>query len=149
MVRPVSPDPGAGKNAELTAAELAELRARLEHTRVRLMAANVAESQTEGVDDTAATDASTDIAGDSADRSTDQQAWDTGHQELLDRATQQAEVEHALGKFALGTYGLCEQCGRPIPLARLRVMPEARYDMEHQDAVEARRGDSAGPREAE
>ena len=136
-------------NTELTPEVLTELRTRLEHTRVRLLAANVAESQSEGVNDTPATDASTDIAGDQADQGTGQQDWDTGHQDLLDRETQLAEVEHALGKFALGTYGLCERCGRPIPLARLRIIPEARYDMEHQDAVEARRGDTTRPRETD
>lgn len=35
-------------------------------------------------------------------------------------------VENALDKFAKGTYGLCEVCGNPIPLARLEALPEAR-----------------------
>jgi DnaK suppressor protein len=31
-----------------------------------------------------------------------------------------------LGKFAAGTYGLCESCGEPIAEARLEAMPAAR-----------------------
>jgi DnaK suppressor protein len=38
-----------------------------------------------------------------------------------------AEVEHALGKLAQGTYGACERCGRPIAEARLEAKPAARY----------------------
>ncbi|HVW34952.1 MAG TPA: TraR/DksA C4-type zinc finger protein [Acidimicrobiia bacterium] len=37
-----------------------------------------------------------------------------------------AEVEHALGKFEAGTYGVCESCGAPIPEARLEAKPAAR-----------------------
>ena len=36
------------------------------------------------------------------------------------------EVEHALEKFDAGTYGVCEQCGDPIPEARLEAKPAAR-----------------------
>jgi DnaK suppressor protein len=36
------------------------------------------------------------------------------------------EIEDALGKFAAGTYGHCEACGKPIAEARLEVMPAAR-----------------------
>lgn len=37
------------------------------------------------------------------------------------------EVEHALAKIDAGTYGTCENCGKEIALARLEVMPAARY----------------------
>ena len=36
------------------------------------------------------------------------------------------EVEYALGKFAAGTYGVCEECGKDIDWARLEAKPEAR-----------------------
>ena len=36
-----------------------------------------------------------------------------------------AEVEHALHKFELGTYGLCDVCGQPIESARLEALPQA------------------------
>src|SRR6478609_3700053 len=36
------------------------------------------------------------------------------------------DVEDALAKFAEGTYGACESCGKAIPEARLEAMPAAR-----------------------
>ena len=41
------------------------------------------------------------------------------------------EVEHALAKFAVGTYGLCEVSGEPIPEARLEAMPATRVRVEY------------------
>jgi DnaK suppressor protein len=38
---------------------------------------------------------------------------------------QLASVEHALKKFEEGTYGLCDNCGRPIPPERLEALPQA------------------------
>jgi len=35
------------------------------------------------------------------------------------------EVEYALCKFELGTYGLCDVCGQPIEPERLEVLPQA------------------------
>ena len=43
---------------------------------------------------------------------------------------QLAEVERALDKFDKGTYGLCENCGKPINPARLEALPQALYCME-------------------
>jgi DnaK suppressor protein len=36
------------------------------------------------------------------------------------------DVNHALTKFASGTYGICESCGTKIDWARLEAKPEAR-----------------------
>lgn len=45
---------------------------------------------------------------------------------LADRARAHlADVEAALGRVADGTYGQCEQCGRPIAPARLEARPTA------------------------
>jgi len=38
-----------------------------------------------------------------------------------------AEVEAALHRVAVGSYGRCEQCGGPIELARLQALPWARF----------------------
>jgi len=38
---------------------------------------------------------------------------------------QLASVEHALQKFEDGTYGLCDNCGQPIPPERLEALPQA------------------------
>jgi len=42
---------------------------------------------------------------------------------------QLAEVEHALDKFEKGTYGLCDNCGKPIDPARLEALPQANLCM--------------------
>ena len=36
-----------------------------------------------------------------------------------------AEIDRALGKIDIGTYGVCEQCGQDIPPARLQALPYA------------------------
>lgn len=36
-----------------------------------------------------------------------------------------AEIEHALGRVAIGTYGECAGCGALIPVARLEARPSA------------------------
>jgi DnaK suppressor protein len=38
---------------------------------------------------------------------------------------QLADVNHALGKFERGTYGVCDICGKPIEPARLEALPQA------------------------
>jgi RNA polymerase-binding transcription factor DksA len=37
------------------------------------------------------------------------------------------EVEDALAKFDAGTFGTCENCGKPIAPARLEAKPAARF----------------------
>ncbi len=41
-----------------------------------------------------------------------------------------ADIDHALAKFDLGTYGICEVSGTPIPKERLEVIPWARERVE-------------------
>jgi DnaK suppressor protein len=36
-----------------------------------------------------------------------------------------AGIEHALHKFEEGTYGKCDNCGKPIDPARLEALPQA------------------------
>ena len=37
-----------------------------------------------------------------------------------------AQVEEALGRLAGGVYGICEGCGKRIPVARLDVLPHTK-----------------------
>ena len=39
------------------------------------------------------------------------------------------DIDAALEKFDIGTYGICESCGSPIAEARLEAMPMARLCM--------------------
>jgi RNA polymerase-binding transcription factor DksA len=41
------------------------------------------------------------------------------------------EIDHALTKFELGTYGVCEVSGEPIPEERLEAIPWAREKVEY------------------
>jgi len=41
------------------------------------------------------------------------------------------EIDHALAKVALGTYGICEVSGQPIPRERLKAIPWAREKVEY------------------
>lgn len=116
---------------DLTPGILDELRARLEESRKQLTAEVARRRGAEGVGDRPETDPNTEPRGDMADQSVDIQAWATNRQEDLDMTARLGDIEHALEKFALGTYGMCEGCGRPIPVARLRIIPEARFDVEH------------------
>ncbi|MGH2365528.1 MAG: TraR/DksA family transcriptional regulator [Chloroflexota bacterium] len=36
-----------------------------------------------------------------------------------------AEIDHALHRIDQGTYGVCENCGQPIPAERLEIRPQA------------------------
>ena len=42
-------------------------------------------------------------------------------------ASELQQVDDALARMDAGTYGLCANCGRPIPEARLAVRPFAEY----------------------
>jgi RNA polymerase-binding transcription factor DksA len=37
------------------------------------------------------------------------------------------EVEDALARYEAGTYGICENCGQEIDIARLEAIPYTRY----------------------
>jgi DnaK suppressor protein len=50
-----------------------------------------------------------------------------------------AQIEDARKRRAEGTYGICEDCGKPIPAARLQAMPEATRCVECQRRREAAR----------
>jgi len=117
---------------------LAELRTRLEETGRRLAGEIASRQQEEGVGDTPGDDPETDFRGDEGDQSVDLQEWDDSQQVVLDLQAQLAVVQQALAKLDAGTYGIGERSGRPIPLARLRVVPWARDTVEEEDQLEAR-----------
>lgn len=115
-----------------------DVRTRLERERYQLRK-QIAELRTaQGVDRPRESAAWREEVTDQADQGMDQAEWDRMHVEELSQMDRLAEVEHALAKIALGTYGLCEACDQPIPEARLRVLPTARYDIEHETALEER-----------
>lgn len=54
------------------------------------------------------------------------------------------EVEAALDRIFAGTYGVCEETGKPIKLDRLRAVPFTRFSLEGQAQYEKRGRRSAG-----
>ena len=56
-----------------------------------------------------------------------------------------AEIDQALMLMQEGSYGLCVRCGKAIDERRLEAVPTARYDAACQTAIEAAKGDGAGP----
>lgn len=49
------------------------------------------------------------------------------------------EIDQALRRIALGTYGICEVSGQPIPRVRLEAIPFARFTVEVQSRIEQER----------
>ena len=45
------------------------------------------------------------------------------------------EIDQALKRIELGTYGICEMSGKPIPHARLEAIPFARFTVECQSQL--------------
>ena len=120
------------KTKSLSAAQLGDLRARLELERTAI-AARIT-SRRDGL--TSATTSRPD-EGDWASDSVDQALF----ARLMDRDSKLLrEVDHALAKFEAGTYGICEKTGEPIELDRLRARPWSRLSL---DAKEQRERDEA------
>ena len=46
------------------------------------------------------------------------------------------EIDQALQRIHLGTYGICEGSGKPIPRERLQAIPFARFTVEVQSRIE-------------
>ncbi|MCE9636933.1 MAG: TraR/DksA C4-type zinc finger protein [Planctomycetes bacterium] len=46
------------------------------------------------------------------------------------------DVDEAIRRMELKTYGLCEECELMIPVGRLEVLPHARYCVKCQSARE-------------
>ncbi|MEK5058857.1 conjugal transfer protein TraR [Paenibacillus sp. FSL H7-0326] len=65
-----------------------------------------------------------DIGTETYERARDQ-AIDDQQSEKLD------QIEKAIGKMQEQSYGLCEECGKPIPYERLEIIPYTSYCIEH------------------
>jgi RNA polymerase-binding transcription factor DksA len=80
-----------------------------------------------------------------ADQGTEtlEQEMDESKAVILDQEKQ--AVEDALARLAEGKYGICVDCGKEIPAARLEAQPEAIRCVEDQRRYEAGRGTATGP----
>lgn len=77
----------------------------------------------------------------------DQMASSANREMALRRLDQRThlirEVRSALAKLGQGAYGLCEECGEPIPPKRLEALPWARFCVRCQSAAESGMGGAA------
>ncbi|HEX8766734.1 MAG TPA: TraR/DksA C4-type zinc finger protein [Jatrophihabitans sp.] len=125
----------ASKPAGLSPAELSAIRARLQD--------ELAEMQLEYEKSMAAL---TDLHQYQGDGAGDDQA-DAGSK-AFEREQEQSiaanrhlllsQIERAIERIDAGTYGICEDCGRPIPAARLAALPMATLDAECKARAERR-----------
>lgn len=129
---------------ELTPQVLSELKARLEEKQ-RQIQSDLASLQSDDRGGIAqGTTSKADDVHDTGEEVADLEQLERDNDVEDDLRDQLHEVEHALAKFATGTYGLSEGSGRPIPLGRLRAIPEARYDAQRQAEIEAETARRAG-----
>lgn len=128
------PDRGAGdrnsrsvpKTKPLSKKDLGEFRRLLEDERVRLLEELEAmEEHTPEVEDQVGMDIGGGYDEDLADVASSTFEREKGL--ALESSVQQmlAQVEEALARIDEGTYGICQRCGDPIDVARLRVLPFA------------------------
>jgi DnaK suppressor protein len=45
------------------------------------------------------------------------------------------ELKDALERLDDGTYGICQECGEPIPWERLQIIPETRHCVQCESAI--------------
>ncbi len=68
-------------------------------------------------------------------------ALDSAHEEVTSQmaeveSRELGQIEEALNRMAEGRYGDCEECEKPIPLARLEALPYATYCIKCQVLME-------------
>ena len=107
---------------EWTAAELDEVRGELE-AQARALRAEI--DRAEAASESLKRDQSSEGSGDEADAGT--KTFEREHEMSLSNNSRDllVQVERALGRLDAGTYGRCEECGNPIPKARLQAFPRA------------------------
>jgi DnaK suppressor protein len=120
----------ATKKRSLTAAQLEKMRNLLVTRRSRLLGNS--RSKLGEVEELG-----TDSGGDSADRA----AVSLDRDIMVDSAARETkeirDIEAALAKIDAGTYGICDECNVPIPMARLEYMPNAQFCIGCQEKLES------------
>ncbi len=84
-------------------------------------------------------------AGDAGDASVAGATTDTVNAARERDSDELREVQAALERLETGTYGFCMRCGEPIDPHRLKALPTARYDLQHEAERERREGQSNPP----
>lgn len=116
---------------ELTDAQGAELRALLERREQELQV--TIEGLRRGL---ASPDASGAGVLDSVEEGDARMMASVDLEQLRRHEAELLEIRHARDRMHQGAYGRCEECDRPIPLERLKALPQARFCLEHEKAWE-------------
>lgn len=114
----------------LTAGELDELRRDLEQRRAQLVEAVEVRRQEERHVGTSRE------VGDEMDEAANEGTASMASKLLERDMLMLVEIDHALTKFADGTYGTCEGTDEPISYERLRLRPWVRYSVAYQEQLE-------------
>ncbi len=69
--------------------------------------------------------AMTSPQADALDCAADLSLWTIAQATHLAARRRLAQAEMALARLTAGTYGTCQECGQPIDVARLEVLPSA------------------------
>lgn len=121
---------------ELTVEQVARFKARLQE-QVRALSAQDSELRARLAAEESVT-ANTFVAG--IEGAMAAEADDEVIALLQHEQTELAAVKQALDRIESGEYGQCTECGDPIGLARLEVLPEAHLCVGCQDMLEHRQG---------
>jgi DnaK suppressor protein len=81
-------------------------------------------------------EASGEALGEPGDRRTLNVEAEVAYELMGSRSHVLAQIDRSLEKIDRGTYGLCEDCGEPIALRRLRALPFAVRCVACQERVE-------------
>jgi RNA polymerase-binding protein DksA len=128
--------PATRAKADLTAHELREIRSQLEADLLEMQAEydksiadlnDLQQANTDGAGDDQA-----DAGSKTFEREQEQSIAANRHDLLI-------QIQRAIDRIDSGTYGICENCGRPIPKARLKALPMATMDADCKAREEHRR----------
>lgn len=133
---PSNPAPVLTEEAALTAEQLAHFKSRLQE-QARALSAQDSELRARLAAEESVT-ANTFVAG--IEGAMAAEADDEVIALLHHEQTELVATRQALERIESGEYGQCTECGDPIGLARLEVVPEAHLCVGCQDMLEHRRG---------
>ncbi|QDU64178.1 General stress protein 16O [Planctomycetes bacterium Pan216] len=127
----MSSDPSAPRRTNLRKADLDSYLTKLLKVRSRITG-EVLNLRDEGHD--------TGAMPDPSDLSADVSAQDLTFQMVETEENVIQEIDAAIERIRVGSYGICEMSGKPIPKARLNVIPWTRYRVECAEMVEKNGG---------
>ncbi|MDX6267147.1 MAG: hypothetical protein QOD70_1887, partial [Frankiales bacterium] len=132
--RPLPDTPLTGADA-WTKKELADVRKALE-AEARDLRGEIDDAEHQNAD--LRRDAGSEGTGDEADAGS--KTFEREHEMSIANNSRDLllQVERALARLDAGTYGRCENCGDPIPKARLQAFPRATLDVKCKQREERR-----------